>query len=53
MQVDLGPRELETSSLTPRATMADGRLCLVERSGAFDEVYVCGETIENLWLCRC
>ena len=33
--------------------MAEGGLFLVERSGTFDEVYVCEETIENLWLCRC
>ena len=25
----------------------------MERSGAFDEVYVCGETTEDFWLCKC
>ena len=42
-------------SLTPRAkaNMAEGWLYFVERNGSFDEVYVCGETTEGLWLCKC
>ena len=51
VQVDFGPRELERFSLTPRSTMAG--LYLVERSGSFDEVFVCGETQEGIWLCKC
>ena len=53
VQVDFGPRELERFSLTPTSTMTEGGLYLVERSGSFDKFFVCGETAESLWLCKC